>query len=71
MGSTSERAKEQEINSIPRCGEGPLVTRIVKRAGKDEKGNWLLVSDHEQGEPAPWPEGAVMIGEVKWSAVEW
>ena len=44
---------------------------IVKRLGKDEKGNWQLLSDHEDWEPAPWPEDAVIIGEVKWSAVEW
>ncbi len=44
---------------------------IVKRLGKDEQGNWQLLSDHEDWEPAPWPEDAVIIGEVKWSAVEW
>ena len=44
---------------------------IVKRAGKDKKGNWLLVSDHPGWKPAPWPEDAAVIGEVKWSAVEW
>ena len=44
---------------------------IVKRLGKDKKGNWQLLSDHEQWEPAPWPEDAAVIGEVKWSAVEW
>ena len=44
---------------------------IVKRLGKDEQGNWQLLSDHEDWEPAPWPEDAVIIGEVKWSAREW
>ena len=31
---------------------------IVKRAGKDEEGDWLLVSDHEDWEPVLWPEDA-------------
>ena len=44
---------------------------IVKRLGKDKKGNWLLVSDHPEWKPVSWPKDAVVIGEVKWSAVEW
>lgn len=44
---------------------------VVKRLGKDKKGHWLLVSDHPEWKSAPWPEDAVIIGEVKWSAVEW
>ena len=40
---------------------------IVKRAGKDENGQWLLVSDHPAWEPVPWGD-AQMIGEVKWMA---
>ena len=44
---------------------------IVKRLGKDEKGSWLLVSDHPDWEPVPWPDETVVLGEVKWSAVEW
>ncbi len=44
---------------------------IVKRAGKDKKGNWLLVTDHPAWKPVLWPEDTVTIGEVKWSAVEW
>ncbi len=42
---------------------------VVKRAGKDDSGNWLLVSDHPAWEPEPWGEAAV-IGEVKWMAKE-
>ena len=40
---------------------------IVKRAGKDENGQWLLASDHPAWEPVPWGD-AQMIGEVKWMA---
>ena len=40
---------------------------IVKRAEKDENGQWLLVSDHPAWEPVPWGD-AQMIGEVKWMA---
>ena len=42
---------------------------VVKRAGKDDSDNWLLVSDHPAWEPDPWGEAEV-IGEVKWMARE-
>ena len=42
---------------------------IVKRAGRDGR-RWLLVSDHEDWEPVPWPPDAVVRGEVKWMARE-
>ena len=41
---------------------------VVKRAGKDEAGRWLLLSDHPAWEPAPWPADAEVLGEVKWMA---
>ena len=44
---------------------------IVKRAGKDKQGNWLLVSDHPEWKALPWPVETKILGEVKWSAVEW
>ena len=40
---------------------------MVKRAGKDDSGNWLLVSDHPAWESEPWGEAEV-IGEVEWMA---
>ena len=43
-----------------RTGEG----LVVKRAGKDT-GGWRLVSDHPRWPDAPWPDDAVIIGEVK------
>ena len=42
---------------------------VVKRAGKNDSGNWLLVSDHPVWESEPWGEAEV-IGEVKWMARE-
>ena len=36
---------------------------VVKRAGKDDSGNWLLVGDHPAWEPEPWGKAEV-IGEV-------
>ena len=41
---------------------------VVKRAGKDAAGRWLLLSDHPAWEPAPWPADAEVLGEVKWMA---
>ncbi len=41
---------------------------VVKRAGKDEDGDWLLVSDHPKWKPLPWPDTAEVIGQVKWMA---
>ena len=57
-----------------RRGGGIFVVRtadgvVVKRAGKDASGGWLLVSDHPAWEPVPWPRDAVVIGEVKWMGV--
>ena len=43
---------------------------IVKRAGKTERGRWLMVSDHPDWEPVTWPQNAVVRGEVKWMASE-
>ena len=43
---------------------------IVKRAGKDKDGGWQLASDHPSWKPVPWPDGAEVIGEVKWMARE-
>ena len=41
---------------------------VVKRAGKDEAGGWLLQGVHPAWEPALWPDDAEVIGEVKWMA---
>ena len=49
---------------VVRTGDGV----VVKRLGKDEAGGWQLVSDHPSWEPAPWPDEAALIGEVKWMA---
>ena len=43
---------------------------IVKFAGKDKDGGWQLASDHPSWKPVPWPDGAEVIGEVKWMARE-
>lgn len=57
-----------------RRADGIFVVRtadgvVVKRAGKNASGAWLLISDHPAWEPAPWPRDAVVIGEVKWMGV--
>lgn len=57
-----------------RRADGIFVVRtadgvVVKRAGKDASGAWLLISDHPAWEPVPWPRDAVVIGEVKWMGV--
>ncbi len=39
---------------------------VVKRAGKDKRGKWQLLSDHPSWEPVPWSKGTEVIGEVRW-----
>ena len=45
---------------------------IVKRLGRGEGGRWLLVSDNDSPDwpDMPWPDGAIVAGEVKWMARE-
>ena len=42
---------------------------VIRRAGKDEAGNWLLMCDHPARGPEPW-SNAEIIGEVRWMARE-
>jgi len=49
---------------VVRTGEG----LVVKRAGEDEAGRQLMVSDHPAWEDAPLPADAEVIGEVVWMA---
>ncbi len=42
---------------------------VVKRAGKDEDGRWLMLSDNEDQKtypPVPWTREDRVIGEVRW-----
>ena len=43
---------------------------VVKRAGKDADGGWLLTSESDAPEhaPIPWPADVETIGEVRWMA---
>ncbi len=45
---------------------------IVKRLAHDGGDDWLLVSDNDSPDwpTQPWPDGAEIIGEVKWMARE-
>ena len=45
---------------------------IVKRMGKGDGGGWVLVSDNDSPDwpDEPWPNDAVVAGEVKWMARE-
>ena len=40
---------------------------VVRRLRKDPDGNWLLVSDHPDWEPRPWPASAGIVGQVQWA----
>ena len=40
---------------------------IVKRTGR-EKSGWQLISDNPYWPPAPWPDDARIVGEVRWAA---
>lgn len=42
---------------------------IVRRAGKDQSGRWVVVSDHPRQPPAPWSyRESDIVGEVRWMA---
>lgn len=41
---------------------------VVKRAGEDEAGNWLLVSDNKIYEPVPFRDDTKIIGQVVWTS---
>ena len=41
---------------------------MVRRAGRDEAGRWMLESEGPEGKPVPWPEDAEVVGEVQWMA---
>ena len=45
--------------------EGGLV---VRRAGREGDGRWLLESDHPDWGPEAWPDEAEVIGRVRWMA---
>lgn len=41
---------------------------VVRRAGKDAAGRWQLVCDHPDRAPRPWPDGAEILGQVRWGS---
>ena len=45
-----------------RTEDGP----VVKRLQRDEDG-WQLVSDNKNYKPVPWPQDAVVLGQVMWT----
>ena len=45
-----------------RTGDG----LVIRRAGRDAAGRWQLVCDHPGRVPRPWPDGAEILGQVRW-----
>ena len=41
---------------------------VVRRAGKDTAGRWQLVCDHPRRTRRPWPDGAEILGQVRWGS---
>ncbi len=41
---------------------------VVKRAGKDNEGNWRIESENPAWPPVPWSDTTEIIGEVRWAA---
>jgi hypothetical protein len=39
--------------------------------GKDAAGRWLLVGDSPEVAPRPWPDGAEVLGQVRWGTRTW
>ena len=46
-----------------RAEDGPVVKRLQHADGK----GWRLVSDNRAYKPVPWPDGAVVLGQVMWT----
>lgn len=44
---------------------------VVGHAGKDAAGNWRLSTDPRSGPPPPWPDGAEILGRVRWGTRTW
>ena len=50
---------------VVRTAEG----MVVKRAVKGNDGGWQLVCDHPAWEPVTFPDDAVILGRVMWTAL--
>ena len=46
-----------------RAEDGPVVKRLQHADGK----GWRLVSDNTAYKPVPWPDEAVVLGQVMWT----
>ena len=46
-----------------RADDGPVVKRLQHADGK----GWRLVSDNKAYKPMPWPDEAVVLGQVMWT----
>ena len=44
---------------------------VVARAVRDASGQWRLVGDRRSEEPLPWPDGAEILGRVRWGTRSW
>ena len=44
---------------------------FVTRVGKDAAGRWRLVGDRPSEAPLPWPNGAEILGQVRWGTRTW
>lgn len=44
---------------------------VVARAAKDASGRWRLSTDRRSGQPPPWPDGAEILGQVRWGTRTW
>ena len=57
------RRREGEI-FVLRTAEG----MVARRAVRSDDGGWQLASDHPAWEPVPFPDDAVILGRVVWTA---
>ena len=44
---------------------------VVSRVDKDAAGRWLLAGDHPETAPRPWPDGAEVLGQIRWGTRTW
>ncbi len=64
VDGSRDQPTEGRIYVVMLYGQG----LVVKRAARDDQGEWEMVSDNPAWQAVPWPEDATVLGEVCWAS---